>query len=442
MLRRVRKRDKDRVLDGLKGAISQDAGIRAADYGDIITKLKSRVFLMHNVHGDGPVVFNTRWAISYLRGPLTKPQVRELMRGRAPSGGTVQTPLRRQVPTQPAAGGLSPDPPSTDPSIPVVFIPVTRTESWARDQLDATHGVQAHGGATRLVYNPVVLCTCSVGFTDKKRMGRVNEELTVILPPPDGSGIISWDRAQLPAIDPGHLARDVDYRSAGALFAPVPAGANSPRELSAIKKEVISWLYQTRRMALHLHRGLKLYQEADEDARDFLARVRHAAKERRDAQIAALEHKYARKLDTLAEEREKLELKLESDKADHDARKREEMAGVGESVLSLFMGRRRTSSISTMTRKRRLTDKAKHEIAETTEGIERVSRQAAELEAELKSAADEISATWDKAVDDVEEVSVSPKKSDIAVRLVALAWAPSWEIAEGGHHGTSVAAYE
>ncbi|MCS6827997.1 MAG: hypothetical protein NZ553_15395, partial [Caldilinea sp.] len=70
------ERDKERVLAGLKGALSEAGKSEPTDYSSLITKLGNRVFLMHNVHEEGPVVFHTRWAMSYLRGPLTLPQVR------------------------------------------------------------------------------------------------------------------------------------------------------------------------------------------------------------------------------------------------------------------------------------------------------------------------------------------------------------------------------
>jgi len=74
------ERDKARVLEGLKSAISEVGGSgENIDYDEIISRLDSRVFLLHNVHEDEPYIFYTRWAMSYLRGPLTRPQVRKLM---------------------------------------------------------------------------------------------------------------------------------------------------------------------------------------------------------------------------------------------------------------------------------------------------------------------------------------------------------------------------
>lgn len=73
------ERDKERVLAGLKGALSEAGKSESTDFSTLITQLGNRVFLMNNVHNDGPVVFHTRWAMSYLRGPLTLPQVRTLV---------------------------------------------------------------------------------------------------------------------------------------------------------------------------------------------------------------------------------------------------------------------------------------------------------------------------------------------------------------------------
>ena len=69
-----------RVLDGLEGAAAQgDGGYDRRSMETILSGLGSRVFLMNNVHEDGPEIFETRWVMSYLRGPLTRNQIKTLM---------------------------------------------------------------------------------------------------------------------------------------------------------------------------------------------------------------------------------------------------------------------------------------------------------------------------------------------------------------------------
>ncbi|MEK6207184.1 MAG: DUF87 domain-containing protein [Chloroflexota bacterium] len=78
-------RDKQRVLEGLEGAAAaQSASFDRRSMGELLAGLTNRVFLMNNVHEDAPAVLESRWAMSYLRGPLTRDQIRILMKDRRP----------------------------------------------------------------------------------------------------------------------------------------------------------------------------------------------------------------------------------------------------------------------------------------------------------------------------------------------------------------------
>src|SRR5882672_7076884 len=78
-------RDKQRVLEGLEGAAAaQSASFDRKSMGELLAGLTNRVFLMNNVHEDAPVVLESRWAMSYLRGPLTRDQIKVLMKDRRP----------------------------------------------------------------------------------------------------------------------------------------------------------------------------------------------------------------------------------------------------------------------------------------------------------------------------------------------------------------------
>jgi hypothetical protein len=83
------ERDKARVLEGLESAsAAAHAELDTGDIDKLLSGLSQRIFLMHNVHEDAPVVFESRWAMSYLRGPLTRDQIKKLMDGRRPAAAT------------------------------------------------------------------------------------------------------------------------------------------------------------------------------------------------------------------------------------------------------------------------------------------------------------------------------------------------------------------
>ncbi|MEX2187847.1 MAG: hypothetical protein WD875_13670, partial [Pirellulales bacterium] len=76
------------MLDGLEGATAA-AGVAfdRSQMDAVISGLRSRVFLLNNVHEDAPVTFETRWAMSYLRGPLTRDQIATLMQAQKVAAG-------------------------------------------------------------------------------------------------------------------------------------------------------------------------------------------------------------------------------------------------------------------------------------------------------------------------------------------------------------------
>ncbi|MCG8455740.1 MAG: hypothetical protein MI919_05620, partial [Holophagales bacterium] len=81
------ERDQARLMDGL---LSAGAGLERSRLESLIAGLDKRVFLLHNVHEDAPVLFRVRWAMSYLRGPLTRQEIKRL--SGPPDGAEDRTP--------------------------------------------------------------------------------------------------------------------------------------------------------------------------------------------------------------------------------------------------------------------------------------------------------------------------------------------------------------
>lgn len=72
--------DRKRVMAGLQELANTDEQLNIQDVESLVADLPPRVFLMRNVHNHGgPIMFHSRWAMSYLRGPLTRQQIRKLM---------------------------------------------------------------------------------------------------------------------------------------------------------------------------------------------------------------------------------------------------------------------------------------------------------------------------------------------------------------------------
>ncbi len=173
------ERDKARVLEGLEGAVT-GAGQRfdRNDMDRILSGLGTRIFLMHNVHEDAPETFETRWAMSYLRGPLTREQISRLM---APRKGAAPKLPSSAASAAPSRGAPTPSPrPVLSAEIPEHFMPV-RAERPA----DA-----------ELIYEPMLLGVATVRVADTKRGVDTTEELSVLVPITDEAIAVDWERGE------------------------------------------------------------------------------------------------------------------------------------------------------------------------------------------------------------------------------------------------------
>jgi hypothetical protein len=444
------ERDKERVLQGLKGAINEAGkSSEKVDHESIINKLKSRVFLMHNVHEDLPIVFHTRWAMSYLRGPLTRPQIRGLMEPKRlpatkvrPTSNAYTAPMKSTIPilsqvppSLQQSTDFSKIPPALDPSITQVFLPIDLEARIAINQLSSKLGREIYDESMYLIYEPAILGRAIINFVDRRK--NLDEEInkTFLGQLHGGLSGPDWDRAEELSYDLEELSNLPEKIETyqGPFFDVVPEKANSSKEFNKIAKDFVNWLYRNMELELRKYEKLNVFQYPNESIRDFTIRLQQAARERRDEEVDKLNDKYSKQIDRLRDKLRKSERELASDEAEYEARKREEMLGIGGTVIGVLMGRRPTSAGTTISRRRRMSTKAKMDVEETTEDIVELKKDIDDLEKELKEATSEISTRWENVDEEIIIETIKPRSTDIQLQLMALGWMPFWSIkyAEG-----------
>ncbi len=430
------ERDKSRVLEGLKGIISQSEVENRQNYSELIGRLSSRVFLYHNVHENKPIVFNTRWVMSYLRGPLTRPQVRQLMQNRKKLNDESETPnlkpslLVKDLEDQiTETQDLSKVPPTLVPDIPQVFFPIRIMENQAKQSLTQKKGPNISIEKTQLYYKPTIIGSFSVRFLDRKNKIDQQVEKSLIVDELGTSTFLDWKSAKESDIKVTDLLNSYEQVIEKEIFfEPLSEFVNSPQEFKKLTKDLQDFLYYTCVLKLKKNTELDIIQNPDEPDRDFQIRLLQIAREQRDTEVDSLKKKYSKQLDKLEDKIRKLEFDLSSDESDYEARKREEIIGAGESVLGFFLGSRRTSTATTAARRRRLTSKAKMNISKTKKEIIEAKKDVTQLEEELKKAVEKIVEKYEKGIERLSYEEFKPKRSDIKIKSVALAWKPSWLI--------------
>ncbi len=422
------ERDKARVLDGLKNAIAEAGGSsKSVDYDNMITQLGSRVFLLHSVHENKPVVFHTRWAMSYLRGPLTRPQVRQLMDGKKKPQKT-GTSSRQPVAEAEQPEGYLSQKPSLDPSVRQVFLPLLVSSQEALQSLEKESVTGSP--SVRLLYRPALLSLGDVSFIDKRRNIKEKTEKKLLLRLSEHTMTPDWGDAEELGIEVKqlHRAPEKPEEIHGPFFLPIMETVSNEKKIRTLSKQLEDWLYYNERKSIAVHDELELFQHSDELIREFMIRLSQAAREKRDEETNALEKKFETKIERLEKKLRKEERELAEDEMEHENRKRQELVSIGETVLGFFMGRRSTGRIGTALNKRRMTAKAKADIEESHEEIEELQDEINELEEELKTEVEEISRKWENIRETAGTEELAPRRTDVTVHSVSIAWLPFWSI--------------
>jgi hypothetical protein len=447
-------RDKQRVLDGLEGVQVGTGGTKRADFDRIISALQSRVFLLHNVHEDRPTIFQTRWAMSYLRGPLTRNQVRELVGAQPASPAAPPSPpateAGRPAAPAPAPAPATPSPavaapmPAPEPGMPYsqvppqlpsavkqVYLPVQIALDEALKKLAREHNWPARSMAEQegyLVYDPALMGVATVRFAHAKSRQTYSEEVAYLLPLESRSSSVDWSEGKA-NLDSRKVASSPVSK---AFFGDLPSELGDSRRHTALRSEFDDYLYYNSSLTLSYNPNLKLYSEFDETDKAFQRRCREAASQLRDEEARKLTEKYKSKIDTLKDRMRREQRELEEDKIEYDARKQEELLSGAETVLGLFSGRKTTRSLSTASRKRRMSRQAKADVQESIKVIDELQDQIKDLEKEMDRELESLTTQWSGRIDDLREEEVRPRRTDVQINLFALAWIPRWETSVGG----------
>ncbi len=419
-------RDKMRVLEGLEGVDSGAVADRAY-FDRLISSLGSRVFVLHNVHQDRPVTFMTRWAMSYLRGPLTKRQIRTLMapyKEQLPTAEHLEAEVAQQPLTPKPDVGFSAVPTRLGADISQYFLLVDTPLERAVRHEEQRRGVLLTSKSAQKVYQPALLAWATVHYDDARRKVDHSEEYAYLLPAPDDLAWVDW-RMGKATLEQDDL---VDTPPSDALYADVPPSLGDARAWRALEKDFVNFLYREVRLPLYYSKELRLYSEVGESEGRFVQRCQEQAMLARKAEEDKINAKFESQLERLQDRLQREERELDADRIEYEGRKREETLSLGESVLGLFTGRSRSTALSQASRKRRLTSQSRADVEESEEVIKRLEQQIKELQQEWQEALDALTQEAKEMSRQIEEVQIKPRKSDIDLTVFGVAWVPHWHV--------------
>lgn len=449
------ERDKERLLDGLESAAGD---VSRSELDKLISSLGKRVFIQHNVHARQPSLFQTRWAMNFLAGPMTRAQIPALNELAGADYLTAMPDLIDTTPkmvtnsrVQPASDMPRPTPvvatdpiPQPEPLKPAPSalgyetrspLPAGIAEYFLPTNLSLTETMRIEGKSlpdarlNGVFYRPALLAAANVRFLDRKYGVDTEIQRAALVRDPDRRGVVRWEEHFYGKFPVKSVERTPAPQ---ARFSPLDLPLNDARQMTALQRDFTDWIYRSVTVTARANEALKVYAGPDVSQAEFMRACAETAREARDAEIEKKIAQIDRKIKSLEDKLAREGRELREDEAELSHRKMEEMGTHAENVLGLFGGRKNTRRLSSSLTKRRMTEQAKAEVEESLDAIDQYKQEILALEQERQAQIDEIGDRWGDVVNDISEVTVTPKKTDIFVELFGVAWMPYYLVESGG----------
>jgi len=415
------ERDKARLLDGLEGVSAGTTAFDRAQLDKMLSALEKRVFLMHNVHEQAPVLFQTRWTMSYLRGPLTRQEISRLSKG-PKEGVTAErlstapgAPERRTAPGAPehrtAPEHLSaPDAPNApvprpvlDPAVPQFFAP-------------------GRGS----VYAPSLLGALRVGYSDARLGVDEVRDVVILTPIGDGAVAVDWERAEPAPFTVQDLEPQPDQ---GLPFAPVPTAATQPKKYAQWEKDLARWANQSQSVELLRSARAKIVSHPDEQERDFRLRVQSSMREARDAAVQKARQKYASKLASAEDRLRRAEAAVQREQQQAAESKLQAGVSIAATIAGALLGRKAVNvgtlgRATTAARGMGRIGRETQDVARAEANVSALRAARDQIAADLERELQDVAASFDSSTEEFERVRLKPKRGSVSVQLIALTWIP------------------
>jgi hypothetical protein len=432
------EQDKQRLLDGMSAA---SGGVDTKQVGDTIAALGKRQFVLRRAKADAPDVFTTRWALSYLRGPMTREQIAVVM---ADQVAALSTAAPVAAATPPAVHGVAA--PVTDgadvAAAPTAAPAATPAAPVAAGDESPVMPAVADGVAVRWVdvaspwladvggdergqrLEAAVMARVHIRYRLAKADVTHDEEYETVLFPLDATVdaaagyAVDYDDRDLRADAPPHAR----YRMTAAPL-------TKATFFKQIERDLVDHLARNEALEIPANESLKLYGRPDESPDDFAQRCLHAAGENADAEAAKLHDTYATKAARLRDQLATAEDRVAVLEAEAKAKRNAEVLSTAGSVLGGLLGGRKSvgsmlGAAGTAAGRRGRTAASQERVKAADNKAARLAEDLEDLEAELADKVADIAAKWESAAADVSSITVAPTKTNIKVVAMALAWIP------------------
>jgi hypothetical protein len=355
-------------------------------------------------------VFETRWVLSYLAGPMTREQIKRLYAEKW------ITPADAPAAPAPIAG----------PTDPFAAVPPVMPRDTKVFYLPAS------GSGKELTYLPAVGGWADAHYSSARHGVDASQTVALAAPLEDGALSHSWDNAIELRMSPFDLKTEP---LAKASFGSLPASARRADAYAGWSKEYLRWVRQNRPLVLLRSRSTGMVAGPGETEGAFRDRLVQQAREQRDLAVEKLRARYADRYRTLKDRLMRAEQALEREQDQVKAKKMESVVSFGAAILGAFLGRRGAGTVSRMgtaVKSAGRLGKEAQDVNRARETVAALNQQIAEMETRLQREIEKLDSAHDPAAEPLEEVRVNARSTDIGLTAFGLLWLPYRRNANAG----------
>ena len=393
------KQDIEKVIDGLSSA--SEKGLNKQELSLALGTLAKRNFIMKNINEESIKTFETRWALSYLKGPLSKDAIKKLMENKKNNSPKNLEEKKSEV-NEPFIDV------SKGKSKPVIVSSIK--EKYSYSSQNNAYYMQGY-----------LLFSCSVHYLYTLKNVDLKENINFKIYLDEKASQINFDEREDVLTDTFD-----EKEKPNSFYYELPSFIQNEKELKLLERDFADYVYRNFKLTLYKNDTLKISSKQYESLDDFKIRIQDRLNEQIDEKIENLKQKFEKENTLLEQKISKLFEKLKKEEQDSISATTNSIISIGTSILGAFFGKSsKTAIVSKVATSSRGVSKALKERSDikTVQGeIDALQSLQDGLEEKLKIEIEKINDEFNISKYTIDEFFIKPKRTDIYDIKIELLW--------------------
>ncbi|MCT7579174.1 ATP-binding protein [Aliarcobacter butzleri] len=393
------KQDKEKVIDGLSSA--NEGNLNKDEVMNLISNLEKRNFILKNINEDGIKIFETRWALSYLKGPISKDGIKKLMSEKK----------KQNIPTQKVENENQTTQINIEKGIPKPIITSNLTEKYLYSSQNSAYYLQ-----------PYLICSCDIHYIDAPKNIDFEEKISYKIYLDENMKNIDFEEKE----ELGNNSFE-EKEKPNSFYYELPSFVQKEKDLKIIEKDFTDYIYRNSKLTLYKNEFLKITSKQTESLNDFKIRLQDRLNEKIDLEVEKLKVKFVKENDSIEIKLSKLYEKLQKEELQATSTTTDTIISIGTSLLGAFFGnsvinKTNIGKVATSAKGASKILKERNDVKQVENEILELQQQKETLKTLLENEIEKINLANQSSNFPIEEIFIKPKRSDIYNTKLALLW--------------------